>query len=626
MLPDPIPREHSPYCEATGPIVGEGFVASRIREFQNLHQNHHERRSHSPMTPCPVPAWLPIYERHTSPRAVYRRLVEADSQSLRSRRSKLSVQDYNAGRKTRETRRSRLSKHSSAHELRNSQDAIFRPRALRADLLTPAESETHIQDSKGQKQGEYGTFERVLRQRRSMAQRLSSLVDRNWEQGTKTADQDPNLQQASEIEHHSTVSPNRNRHITENSTSNTLGVDERKITQDTYQHELKGQSTELQDVSSLAHRDRDDDNEAPGTNGTHTNPSVPNLASQLHRLQSVAEGNQSQFLSGMQDQDLRDSNEGQPPHPGSDSLRMGRAADSRARYEARTRRDFEGRGLDSSFTADRALNANKSRFHAGTSGVSPPTLAETTSQNRDALRTTNPSQVLKADDLHKTVMNAERKQRKRDLGGHLSSHTTENSSKGRHRAWSFNHSEMRAQNENKRTQLRAKPLGQMIDRHLADWENLVKALKPGSTLDIQSHSESTESGPSLPRRKFSMRRSRHSSTSTQNSHRSSSSWLRRLPRHLQKAPEKEVPAESEFRRDDKILLNSHGREPKSGDPIDPDSQDETNVSYTGHDPVDRKVCDLKSSPFSQRLIVDKSSRSPLTTAFKAERCYPQTKR
>ena len=46
---------HSPYCEARGPIVQEGFVAARVRALNAL-QHHNEAyraTSHSPMIPCP---------------------------------------------------------------------------------------------------------------------------------------------------------------------------------------------------------------------------------------------------------------------------------------------------------------------------------------------------------------------------------------------------------------------------------------------------------------------------------------------------------------------------------------------------------------------------------------------
>ena len=51
----------SPYCESTGPIVQEGFDASRIRALQDLdNKARSTAHSHSPMAPYP-PRWLQIY-------------------------------------------------------------------------------------------------------------------------------------------------------------------------------------------------------------------------------------------------------------------------------------------------------------------------------------------------------------------------------------------------------------------------------------------------------------------------------------------------------------------------------------------------------------------------------------
>lgn len=63
-----IVRNHSPYCESTGPIVQEGFVAARIRALQGFsNQAPIATRSHSPSTPCP-PRWLNVYKSRSSPR------------------------------------------------------------------------------------------------------------------------------------------------------------------------------------------------------------------------------------------------------------------------------------------------------------------------------------------------------------------------------------------------------------------------------------------------------------------------------------------------------------------------------------------------------------------------------
>jgi hypothetical protein len=56
-------RSHSTYCEATGPVVDEGFVAARIRELQKAyHQTSLPTQSHSPMSPCPIYPKLQKYE------------------------------------------------------------------------------------------------------------------------------------------------------------------------------------------------------------------------------------------------------------------------------------------------------------------------------------------------------------------------------------------------------------------------------------------------------------------------------------------------------------------------------------------------------------------------------------
>lgn len=63
-----IVRNHSPYCESTGPIVQEGFVAARIRALQGFSdQAHISNRSHSPLTPCP-PRRLHVYRLRSPPR------------------------------------------------------------------------------------------------------------------------------------------------------------------------------------------------------------------------------------------------------------------------------------------------------------------------------------------------------------------------------------------------------------------------------------------------------------------------------------------------------------------------------------------------------------------------------
>ncbi|MCJ1289641.1 hypothetical protein MMC34_001174 [Xylographa carneopallida] len=59
-----VVRYHSPYCEATGPIVEEGTVAARIQALQNAAKDNLDIiRSHTPVTPTPpcklIPEWRP---------------------------------------------------------------------------------------------------------------------------------------------------------------------------------------------------------------------------------------------------------------------------------------------------------------------------------------------------------------------------------------------------------------------------------------------------------------------------------------------------------------------------------------------------------------------------------------
>ena len=62
-----IVRNHSPYCESTGPIVREGFVAARVRALQGFsHPAQIGARSHPLLTPCP-PRRLHVYKLRSPP-------------------------------------------------------------------------------------------------------------------------------------------------------------------------------------------------------------------------------------------------------------------------------------------------------------------------------------------------------------------------------------------------------------------------------------------------------------------------------------------------------------------------------------------------------------------------------
>ena len=58
-----ITRNHSPYCESTGLMVQEGFVAARVRALQGF--SNQAQIAHSPLTPCPG---LHVYKSRSPPR------------------------------------------------------------------------------------------------------------------------------------------------------------------------------------------------------------------------------------------------------------------------------------------------------------------------------------------------------------------------------------------------------------------------------------------------------------------------------------------------------------------------------------------------------------------------------
>ncbi|MCJ1287109.1 hypothetical protein MMC26_006457 [Xylographa opegraphella] len=61
-----VVRHHSPYCEATGPIVEEGTVAARIQALQNATRDNLDVvRSHTPVTPTPPCKLIPDWRSHS---------------------------------------------------------------------------------------------------------------------------------------------------------------------------------------------------------------------------------------------------------------------------------------------------------------------------------------------------------------------------------------------------------------------------------------------------------------------------------------------------------------------------------------------------------------------------------
>lgn len=174
-----IPRDHSPYCEATGPIVQEGFVAARIKGFQQLEENHEGKRSHSPMIPCPVPSWLKIYEPETPPKTI--------STLGRNTKGGLHQSEHSSKVQTITNRASLKSEAKDEHSLERQKEkeaqspanVIFEPQAIPPEF-SEAPSDSPQGQTQRQDEGDAATLQRNLRPRRSVAEKLGSLVDRGW--------------------------------------------------------------------------------------------------------------------------------------------------------------------------------------------------------------------------------------------------------------------------------------------------------------------------------------------------------------------------------------------------------------------------------------------------------------
>ena len=218
-------RYHSPYCEATGPIVQDGFVASRIRTLQAL-SNHEFKpiRSHSPMLECPQP-WQHIHEHHTLPtpgspaklgveghdRPKSEKNNDNSGNPLSNRTqeqcNQASVQMIGLSDAVPAQRLIDLrlqahqnlspielpessaprSPHSDAVAIEDSstvgrrtpsEDGILSPRAIPASLAEPSKAWKDVSQT-----GSYdndSSHNQNLRPRRSIADRLGSMVERGW--------------------------------------------------------------------------------------------------------------------------------------------------------------------------------------------------------------------------------------------------------------------------------------------------------------------------------------------------------------------------------------------------------------------------------------------------------------
>ena len=207
-------RYHSPYCEATGPIVQDGFVASRIRTLQALSNDVFKPiRSHSPMLECPGP-WLHERQHNTPP--IPESLAKSSVEGHDVPKSETSNDDYGNAVSNRsqelynEVSAQRLidlrlqahqgqapielpessalrPPHSDAVAIEDSttigrqtpsEDGILSPRAIPASLAEPSKAWRDISQA-----GSYhndSSHHQNLRSKRSIADKLGSMVERGW--------------------------------------------------------------------------------------------------------------------------------------------------------------------------------------------------------------------------------------------------------------------------------------------------------------------------------------------------------------------------------------------------------------------------------------------------------------
>lgn len=176
----PIPRDHSPCYEAIGPIVHNGFVAARIRDFQALQHDRSQMSSHSPMIHCPVPPWLQIYDPASTPKpirtsdsymsAVKKRSVPSLKQMFDARHEDPDTESYPSS-----TWRYRYGEMIRLHE-----KDICCPRAIPPSLALPFDEppKCHSEIDVDQNESDHS---RTIRPRRSIAERLGLMVDGDWE-------------------------------------------------------------------------------------------------------------------------------------------------------------------------------------------------------------------------------------------------------------------------------------------------------------------------------------------------------------------------------------------------------------------------------------------------------------
>lgn len=197
-------RKHSPYCEATGPIVEEGFVASRVRVLQAKLEDRGQSDGDS--RSCPISPWAQMfdpYKSNTTRSIIGSRRGAHVAESKSNQPSQTTLQSHvedsekppkpevvheaaplgnhvNAQETTVSSFNDRMegdgwgtrADHSNNTEM--TEKEILSPRAV------PPQLASHIGDHDAKSPRSTSAAIRALHPRRSVADRLGSMVEREW--------------------------------------------------------------------------------------------------------------------------------------------------------------------------------------------------------------------------------------------------------------------------------------------------------------------------------------------------------------------------------------------------------------------------------------------------------------
>ena len=190
-----IARIHSPYCEATGPTVKEGFVAARVRALHSLEDQNSgpKATSHSPMTPCPGPKEIRAKKRakasifravspnSTSFGSKHPSVLESSQAQAEYSRSDLYLDNTSptarAGDPIVDSTSDAITTEST--KILDPRREILSPRAIPAQMAKPFASWA-LSGHDDKLPSEFCHPQDDLRQQGSVAEKLGSIVESGW--------------------------------------------------------------------------------------------------------------------------------------------------------------------------------------------------------------------------------------------------------------------------------------------------------------------------------------------------------------------------------------------------------------------------------------------------------------